>query len=89
MIIDPLEKTEEVVRGIHDEVRKRTIPALKRYPLVFLFLTVFGVAAVLHGFELLADTIPLFEDHPAILIGIGVLVLFFTGQLYKTLERMK
>jgi hypothetical protein len=89
MNIDPLKTTEKIVKDLHDEVGKRTTPALKRYPLLFLFLVVFGVASILHGFEQFANGITLFKEHPTILILIGIFLLILTGQLYKTLERMR
>lgn len=88
-IIDPIKKAEEIIEGAHNETGKYTKPVLKRYPLLFSFLLVFSVASILHGFEMWADKINLFEEHPSYLILIGVIVLFLTGMLYKSLEKMK
>jgi hypothetical protein len=89
MYTDPIVKTEKIVRDLHDEVGKRTSHTLSKYPLLFLFLIVFGVAVILQGFELFIGNVPLFKQKPLLLIIIGVFILFVTGQLYKTLERMK
>ncbi len=86
---DPIKKAEEIVKNVHDEAGKYTRPVLRRYPLIFSFLIVFGVAAILHGFELWADHINLFEEHPTYLMLIGILILLFTGTLYKSLQNMK
>lgn len=89
MTHDPIEHAEKIVRGIHDEAGKYAKPTLKRYPLLFSFLIVFSAAAILHGFEMWSDQIELFDRHPALLMGIGVVALFLTGTLYKALEHMK
>lgn len=86
---DPIQKAEELVKDLHNEAGKYTQPVLKRYPLSFSFLLVFSIAAILHGFEMWASQIGLFEKHPLYLIIIGVITLFLTGTLYKSLEKMK
>ena len=84
---DPIQKIEEIVRRVHDKNESYVKPVLSRYPLIFAFLIVFSVAAILHGFELVSDQIELFHTHPIYLILIGVIVLFLTGMLYKALEK--
>lgn len=86
---DPIQKAEQFIRDGHREVEKYTKPVLKRYPLLFSFLLVFSVTAILHGFEMWADQIGLFEEHPFYLMLIGIVALFFTGTLYKSLEKMR
>lgn len=83
---DPIEHIEKVVKNIHDKAGGFTEPVLKRYPFLFGFLVVFGVAATLHGFELFTDSIDLFVRHPTILILIGALALTITGKLYQNLK---
>jgi hypothetical protein len=84
---DPIKKAEELVRGVHDVAGKHTQPVLQRYPLLFALLLTFSLAAILHGFELITDRIQLFDNHPALLIFIGSIVLLFTGTLYKLLDK--
>jgi hypothetical protein len=88
-IQDPIKKAENIAEKIHDEAGKYTQPVLSRYPLLFSFLLVFSVSAILHGFEIWADQIELFKSHPFYLIAIGMVALFLTGTLYKSLEKMK
>ena len=88
MIHDPILHAENTVKNIHDGASKYTRPVLQQYPLLFSFLIVFSAAAIMHGFELWADTIPFFREHPAVLMGLGVAVLLSTGMLYKALKRM-
>ena len=86
---DPIEQAEKVVKEMHDMSGKYMQPTLRRYPLIFSFLIIFSMAAILHGFELVSDQIELFDRHPTYLILIGVFTLFCTGMLYKAIERMK
>ena len=86
---DPIQEIEEVVKEVHERAGKYTRPVFARYPLLFAFLIVFSIAAILHGFDLFTDEIPLFKQHPLYIILLGVLALIFTGKLYESLERMK
>ena len=86
---DPIQKAEHLMQNAHDEAGKYTQPVLSRYPLLFSFVIVFSVAAIMHGFELWADQIDLFEKQPLYLMLIGVVALFLTGTLYKSLEKMR
>ncbi len=86
MSTDPIQQVENVIRGIHDKGRKHVQPVLRRYPLLFTFLIVFSVSAIMHGFDLVSDQIEILHSHPVYLILIGVVVLLLTGMLYKALE---
>jgi hypothetical protein len=86
---DPIQEIEEVVKEVHERAGRYTQPVFSRYPLLFAFLLVFSAAAILDGFRLFTDDIPLFQEHPIYLIIIGSLVLLFTGKLYESLEKMK
>jgi hypothetical protein len=85
---DPIERVEKMVRDMHDRAGNYTQPVLRRYPLLFAFLLVFSVAAILHGFEIWADQIQMFHDHPTVLMLIGAVLLLATGTLYKALKKM-
>lgn len=84
---DPIQEIERLIREMHDGAGSYTRPVLQRYPLLFAFLITFGVASVLHGFDLVTDEIEIFHEHPMYLVLIGVLVLLLTGTLYKKLEK--
>ncbi len=83
---DPIQHVEKVVKNIHDKAGGFTDPVIKRYPLLFGFLIIFGLAAILHGFELFVDDMYLFQRHPVVLILLGTFALIFTGKLYKNLQ---
>jgi hypothetical protein len=84
---DPIKKLEDIAKDIHDLAGKHTQPVLSRYPLLFAFLLTFSAAALFHGFELWADSIALFHEHPTILMLIGAVILGLTGTLYKSLQK--
>ena len=52
MLRDSIQKVEEIIKDARDEVDRKTLPVLKRYPLFLPFRIVFSSAAILHGFEL-------------------------------------
>ncbi len=86
---DPIQNVEKIVKEVHDTAGKYTQPILRKYPLLFASLIILGVSAFLHGLELAADQIDFFHSHPSYLIIAGALILFLTGMLYKSLDRMK
>jgi len=59
----------------------------ERHPFMFGLLGTFGIVTLGTGFQDLVHTIPLLKDNPIILIVVGVIVLFFTGALYKRLQQ--
>ena len=77
--------TGETVRAVDKVVAEKRKAACHRFPLVFTLLGTFGVVATLYGFERIIDDIPLFADSPYILLIFGLLVLAFTGTLYRKL----
>jgi len=86
---DPLEQVEKSANELHQTIRKSLHPAHKKYPLLFLFLITFSIAAVFHGFDLFVDEISFFRTYPLTLIALGVMGLFATGALYKRLGKDK
>lgn len=46
------------------------------------------MAAILHGFELWSNQIPLFTKYPVVLIVLGALTLGLTGTLYKAMKKV-
>ncbi len=86
-IKDPIQGVEKIVKEVHDTTSKYTEPVLSRYPLVFSFLVVFGVGMTLKGFERIVDQIPFLKENPMLLLLTGILVLTFTGSLYKWLNK--
>jgi hypothetical protein len=86
---DPIKKAEDIVRGVNDGAGKYTQPVLRRYPLLFSFLSVFSFAAILGGFNIWIEKIEVFQRYPSLLMIIGIIALLFTGTLYKNLNNIK
>jgi len=86
---DPIKQLEDILRNFHDRTGEYTQPVLSRYPLLFSFLIIFSVAAIIHGFEMWADSVGFFTENPGLLMLLGILALLFTGMLYKSLDKMK
>jgi len=73
---------KELVRDAEREQR-----VLKRkYPLLTGLTGAFGLVSLFYGFEHIIDKIPFLLDHPTLLVLIGLLCLFVSGQLYKKLD---
>ncbi len=89
MIPDPVEQFEKYTKETDDFMGTKTQTVFAQYPLIFSFLILFGSIATLKGFESIIFQIKLFNDYPFLLFIIGVLVLLFTGSLYKTLQKNK
>jgi len=87
--IDPLRVAEKTVHDLDRATHRGLHPIHKRYPLLFLFLLTFSVAAIFHGLDRVLDTIPFANQFPWTLILIGILGLFSTGSLYKRLGKDK
>jgi hypothetical protein len=87
MQTDPIQQAEKIVRTVNEKSSKYVQPVLKRYPLLFAFLVVFSIAAISHGFKIFIEQFEIFHAHPLFLMFIGILVLIFTGMLYKSLDK--
>ena len=84
---DPIEQIDKTVRQAQEVAGKYTQPVLRRYPLLFAFLLAFGTAAIFTGFHLWAETTRIFHEQPLLLVLLGIIVLFLTGTLFKTLSK--
>ena len=72
----------------HDTLKlltKKRDNAFRRFPLVFTLLGTFGVVSTFYGFQHLIDKVPILANNPIYTLVIGVVVLLFTGTLYKKL----
>lgn len=81
--IKHLEKMGESVSGKFTHVRDS---AFARFPIVFVMLSSFGLVATFYGFEKMIDSIALFNEHPSMILLVGVITLILTGALYKKLN---
>jgi hypothetical protein len=75
--------SEGIVSSVSDPVRQR---ALKRFPVLFSILAAIGATATFLGLEQVILQYEIFLKYPLLLLTIGVIILGFTGKLYKKLE---
>lgn len=81
--IDKLENMGEHFTG---QARQLRDSAFARYPIILAVLSTFGLVATLYGFEKVIDQIPLLENNPWAVLGVGFATLIGTGALYKKLS---
>lgn len=85
--MDPLHRLEQTTRELNDYMHTRHQSAFGKYPLLFSLLGTFGVVITLHGFDGVIVKIPFLHDNPGISFIAGILLLVFTGSLYKRIEK--
>lgn len=59
---------------------------LKRFPILFSLLVTFGVATTFLGFEKIVSHVAFLDQHPFLLLILGISILAATGTLYKKLK---
>ncbi|PSO45582.1 MAG: hypothetical protein BRC25_01725, partial [Parcubacteria group bacterium SW_6_46_9] len=60
--------------------------AFERHPFLFSTLGLFGLVATWQGFEDIIERIEFLRTYPSILLTAGLIVLLFTGRLYRHLD---
>lgn len=56
-----------------------------RFPIVFMFMTTFGLVATLYGFEKIIDEVQFFSENPRMVLVAGIATLALSGTLYNKL----
>ena len=84
--LDILRHIETLTESINKTMGARSRSVLRRYPLTFILLALFGVAAVSEGIKGILELIG-FSNHPVYLFITGLLILTVTGALYKKLDK--
>ncbi len=92
-IADTFEKTLDTVEKTVDTVDKEAQMLMQpihktvfaRFPILFTLLVTFGVSTTFLALEKLVIQISILNDHPLLMLAIGVGVLVLTGTLYKKL----
>ena len=72
--------------GVDSYVAPVRNSVLQRFPIVFSLLVTFGVTTTFLGFEKIIESIPFLNDHPVVVLILGMSILAFTGTLYKKLR---
>jgi hypothetical protein len=86
---DPLAQAEHAMHEMHQLTYRQLKPIHRKYPLLFLFLATFSIAAIFHGLDGFLDQIKFLNKFPLVLVFCGVLGLFIAGALYKRLGKDK
>ena len=84
---DPLKHIEELTEQVHKHAEKKARPAFVRYPFLFSLLVTAGFVAVVDGFGGIIEGIPYLQDHPLVVLIGGLVILLFTGSLYRKLSK--
>ena len=84
--LDLLRRIETLAEQMNAQMSTRSQSMIRRYPLSFALLALFGIVAVSEGAKGILEDITLFKDHPAIMLIVGVAVLTTLGSLYKKLD---
>jgi hypothetical protein len=84
--LDLLHKIESLAENINKTMSERNQPLLRRYPITFTLIALFGVVAISEGAKGILESIPFFSSHPLFLLLIGLFILTGLGLLFKKLE---
>ncbi len=84
---NPIQNIEQTVKHINDISGEKTRTAFKKYPVIFSLLVTIGFVSLLQGFELVLSKIIFIQNNPSTLIVFGLLILIFTGSLYKIIDK--
>ncbi|MST04412.1 MAG: hypothetical protein EXS49_02510 [Candidatus Pacebacteria bacterium] len=87
MLRDPLHEIEHATKKANEFMGNKTQGVFGKYPITLSFLVLFGVMSVLHGFDDIIFKIPFFSNHPIFVFILGIVILIFTGSLYKRLQK--
>lgn len=85
--LDLLKRMEDLTARMNQLFAEKGKNVFSRYPLIFALLIVFGVTMVTQGIRDMLSKISLFDNNPLVMFSIGLLVLIFTGTLYKKLRK--
>jgi hypothetical protein len=85
--LDILLQLERATAELNRLVSQRGRSVLRRYPITFALLALFGVVMVSEGVKGTLSTLGVLEIEPWYLLGIGVVVLTALGSVYKKLDK--
>jgi len=81
-----LELMRDVPETVHDVFRRHRRTAFERHPFLFSTLGLFGLVATWQGFEDIIERIEFLRTYPSVMLAAGLIVLLFTGRLYRHLD---
>ncbi len=84
--LDLLLRLERVTEELNRHMSLRSKFVLKRYPLTFGLLALFGVVAVSEGAKGVLEDLGFLQSPASLLVG-GLLLLLILGSVYKKLDK--
>ena len=82
-----LKHLEDLSNQINYLMASRAKAVFRRYPVTFGLLILFGVTSLHEGLKGLMSYFGILEMNPLYLCVVGLVILTFTGTLYKKLEK--
>jgi hypothetical protein len=77
----------DIPESVHKVFKRHRRTAFERHPFLFSTLGLFGLVATWQGFDDIVERIDFFDAYPSVLLGAGLLILLFTGRLYRHLDQ--
>jgi hypothetical protein len=84
---DVLKRIENLTEGINNQMSRRSGSILKRYPITFAIIALFGIDAVSVGVKGILEKISIFHENPFLMLIFGLVILLVLGLLYKKLDK--
>jgi hypothetical protein len=75
----------EIDDRIMEKISKSKQNAFTRYPLLFSLLAAFGLVITNNGMQGVISKLSWLNNNPYVTLIVGILILLFTGTLYKKL----
>ncbi len=85
--LDLLRHVEILTEEVNQMLGQMGKSVFRRYPLTFAILILFGVIAVSEGVKGILKSMGILDSNPWYLFLIGLVLLTFTGSLYKKLNK--
>lgn len=77
----------DIPESVHEVFKQHRRTAFERHPFLFSTLGLFGLVATWQGFDDIVERIDFLDAYPSVLLGAGLLILLFTGRLYRHLDQ--
>jgi hypothetical protein len=85
--VDLLLHIERLAEDLNKRMSEHSRFALRRYPITFAILALFGVVAVSEGLKGFLERVTLLHENPSYMLILGLLILTILGLVYKRLDK--
>lgn len=83
---EKIKKLDERTSVLYEIVKSYQTSTFERFPILFGILGAIGLALTVYGFEKVLEETKLFAENPEYILGLGIVILLFTGSVYKILD---